>query len=878
MSRLIISVFLLLLFLTKSFGQDKHLPEFKSISPQRDFSKLKSTFNNFSIASLESGRLSHFLQSQSFSEFHLDLGSGKQWDISLGASTFLSADYKLKVQTPQGLKIISSHPDFLYKGKVKGSNKGEEVRLAIREGFIYGCIATGGKEYFIEPLSRFAASNKDEYILYEAKDVIGGENFSCGFDAKKTTIENEQQKHLREQTPLGTVCKKIKFISIADYSIYQKFDSDIYAIETALLSNLNLAEAVFASLNLGPDGSTDVGSDKLQFEMEEIVMSTCKECDMAPGIENVSAIGVKVLDWASENVENRPGKIIQYWTTNRLFDITGKSIAGTISNLSSCFGIAGEMLRYASDDPAFLRVLIAHETGHALGCPHDDDRNPNVTGFIMFSSADGSRTRFSTLADFAGLNYSSQQTIRNTVLSNSSCLEDCGAAVCGEIKDLKMQYSPSDATAKFSWNGNGNYLVKYKINDSGSYEPANIKSTSSNQIVVAGLSPCSLYKFEVQNVCSGNYSKTSSVIFKTSSLAANVKPVNLRGDRYDLEVNLNCQQCSAKEYFIKIDGIRYTSPDIQSSNPIIFKDFFSDGARHRVDISKDSGNAVCTNTSFYYAPYYRSNSITILSNSFNDCSFPGGWKDSLLAKYNASLQNARWIIETPNYFTTRTARGSFDSTCMIYYNNFNNTFSGSLSLTSPKIDLTKYANVTLHYDYNFLAYTFPSIPAVGSILVEAFDGTAWQKLTGRVANEIITGPVRNIWDSVPSRVFADLDKYINKEFQLRFIVDDGSLYDNRSVRVFAAFDNIGIDGYLKDATNTNIIFYPNPSQQDLFVQFDQAPLDKINYGIFDVTGRLVKKDVLNNYRIKLDGLSSGLYFIRLYSKGKSLTTGKFFKR
>jgi hypothetical protein len=876
--RLSISTFLLLLVLTKSFGQDKHLPEFKTVLPQGDFSHLKSRFKDFAIASLESGRLNRFLHSQSLPEFRFNLGGGREWDILLEPSNIISADYKLKVQTQQGLQIITSHPDFLYKGRVKGSSEGEEVRLAVREGFIYGSIASGGKEYFIEPLSRFTASGKDEYILYEAKDVIGGENFSCGFQDKKNTIEKEQQRSLREQAPLSTICKKIKFTSIADYSIYQKFGGDVYAIETALLSNLNLAESVFASLNLGPDGSIDVGSDKLQFQMEEVVVSTCKECDMAPGIENVSTIGNKVLDWASKNVDNSPGKIIQYWTTNRLFDITGRSIVGTISNLSSCFGIAGEMLRYTTDDPAFLRVLIAHETGHALGCPHDDDRNPNVTGFIMFSSADGSRTRLSTLADFGGLNFSSQQIIRNTVLSNAACLEDCGANTCDEVKDLKVQYSTTDATVKFTWTGNGNYLVKYKINDSDSYNPANIKTINSNEIVLTGLDPCSLYTFEVQNVCNGNYSKASSVIFKTSSLTVDIKPVNVRSDRYDLELNLDCRHCSTKEYFIKIDGIPHPISNNQSLTQIIFKDFFSDGARHRVDISKDSGNVVCTNTSFFSAPYYRSNSTKILSEAFKDCNFPGGWKDSMLAKYNTSLANARWIIETPNFFATRTARGSFDSTCMIYYNSFNNANSGSLSLTSPKIDLTKYANVKLHYDYNFLAYTFSAAPVVGSISVEAFDGVTWQKVAGRIANEPITGSVRNIWDSLPSRVFVDLDNYINKEFQIRFIVDDGSLHDNRSVRVFAAFDNITIDGYLKDVANANIIFYPNPAKEDLFVQFEQPTLDNINYCIFDATGRLVKKDVLSNYRINLKGLSTGLFFIRLYSKGNVLTTTKIFKR
>lgn len=881
MKKLIVLLTLLFQLTITAFAQNKSLPVFEAKTIEVNTNSLRTNFRHYSALTLKSKQLSEFVSRNIKSSFRLDLGSDKQWDIDLEPSGIVADNYRLKVLVPAGMQNLSSHPGFLFKGKVRGSNKEEQVRLAIKEGFVYGSIQAGGKEYFIEPMSRFTMTKqKDEYIVYESNDIIRTESFSCGVQDKTSALKKveEDQTGLKEHSPLDIICKKIKFISIADYSMFQKFGSDVYTVETSLLSILNLAEGAYTTLNFGADGSTDVGTDKLQFEMEEVVVSTCSECDIAPGEENASTMISKVINWASKNINDRGGKVIQHWTTNGLFAITGMGLSGTAGS-AGCYGISPEILRYGTDDPAFLRVLVAHETGHTLGCIHDNEIKSSVTGFIMYGGADGTRTRFSTLADFGGGNYSSQQVIRNNVLANINCLADCGSNSCSEVKDLKIDYGNFDKDAQLSWTGNGSFLVKYKINDSSSYDPANIVPTNLNTISLKGLDPCTLYNFEVQRNCGSSLSKGSAIIFKTSSLTVNSKPVNLHGDKYDLQLDLDCKRCSDKDYFIKIDGVVQKAANTSSLKQIFFKDLFADGARHRIDVSKDSGNAACAATLFYTAPYYRSSSKKLLNSDLNDCVMPSGWKDSLLAKRNAAAPDARWLIAEQNFFVSRTPRGSLDSTCMIYYNNFNTSrgaYSGALSLTSPKIDLTRYKNIKLHYDYNFLGYKFPNSQPVGSITVEAFDGSNWQKLFERQAD--IPNGLTEIWDSVPQRVFVDLDSFKSNDFQVRFIVDDGSLINRGTLGVFAAFDNIVVDGYLKDSSaNNDIIVYPNPTNGEVFVQFSQQPLSDITYRLIDVNGNVVKKGTLINYRISMNSLSGGTYLCEFYSEGKRLTVKKVLK-
>ncbi|ARV16916.1 hypothetical protein BTO07_13055 [Polaribacter sp. SA4-12] len=64
-------------------------------------------------------------------------------------------------------------------------------------------------------------------------------------------------------------------------------------------------------------------------------------------------------------------------------------------------------------------------------------------------------------------------------------------------------------------------------------------------------------------------------------------------------------------------------------------------------------------------------------------------------------------------------------------------------------------------------------------------------------------------------------------------------------------------------------FYPNPTKKELNLQSSTLDLSKnLIYNISDITGKVVKKGAVENKKINVENLNSGVYLVKLNVDGK----------
>lgn len=855
-------------------------------------SSLSSRFNHWEIFKISSSAIRAKLAASRGKRLTvgLQLSERLAFNITLETSDLLADNFILTTQTAQG-KLTTRPPplDYFYKGHVNDTGGGD-VRLCIKEGFIYGYIRKAEKEYFIEPVSRYyTTANKDEFLFYEAKDVIG-KAISCGYNDVQTATKNvintasQNQRPFSPDSVAAPVCKKLRFRIVADYSMYLAFNKDIDAMQTFLFANQNMAEGLFNTLNFDSTKAGDVGSDLIKFEVIQIHVSTCDSCDFTGSIIQINDIFKAFANWGENNLADEGYSIVNelYSMRDLLFGINsniGGASAGSLDK--GCVKNFNMILiKYFNQDALTLRMQVAHETGHQFGCRHDNEIKPSVNGFIMNTSGTLSPTgRFSRLPDFGGVNYSSQQVINNTVI-HSTCLGDCSPPVCDTVTGLKIGYYKSSDSVKITWEGVGSYLVKYKIQDAPDFDSANELTVTGNEAILKNIVSCSNYIIQLQKICSpGKLGMASSITSTSSEFSVKELPTNIRGDRYDLNLQLNCSNCLEKNVNIKLDQLDYNFYITKFPSNVFIPDLFADGATHRIDYNGDGINNGCKLQNLYKAPYYRENSISIINENFDGCQLPDNWKDTVFrlfpdyptpwkwgaAKYYRNLSTIDQI-----YFYS----GNFDNSCMLFnYNGF-----GREGLVLPAKNITKYKSVYLSFDYKFIMYNSVPLNNLKAVFkVQVFDGTRWEDILEQNEIDIRVAGQRHIWDTIAPRMFINMDKYINEQFQIRFVIDDGSQVNTTTgnyerALTFLFLDNLKLDGYEKseDTSAYSYSVFPNPATENMLLKFSGAPTGNINYTIIDACGRLLKADKLNFYRIDISKLSRGLYFITVFENNKQI--------
>ena len=89
-------------------------------------------------------------------------------------------------------------------------------------------------------------------------------------------------------------------------------------------------------------------------------------------------------------------------------------------------------------------------------------------------------------------------------------------------------------------------------------------------------------------------------------------------------------------------------------------------------------------------------------------------------------------------------------------------------------------------------------------------------------------------------------------------------------------DFVGVNDHFSESEQQNLHVFPNPATTELNILYNfNGGYDNLQIALFDVTGKMVKRlkttrpaNGLNQYRLDINGLNAGIYFLTLEVDGR----------
>ncbi len=365
--RTLFTMCLLILGFNLSFAQIQEVKGKLLNAPKNQ--KFSKHFKNYNVFDIPSTKLRSIVKEKGYEGvIKLNFGNLHQWEVFIYENDVRAENYTLTIQTEKGRELLEPGPIKSYKGIINNS-RGEEVRLTIDDGFIYGFITQDDVKYFIEPASYFDASAKaDHFVVYAETDVIPSENNKCAafelhehahsHEESINSMSNGQEKLL--------ACYELELGIASDYGMRLKYGG-VNGVENHNIGVMNNVETNY----------DDEFNHQLKFKIVTQFISTCLTCDPWTNDPGAGALLGSFRAWGEGNGFGVPIDLGQIWT-NR--DFTGGTIgiAYLTGNGTPCTNLKYHAIQDFSSNASLIRVVASHEIGHNMAAGHDGGG-----GFIM---------------------------------------------------------------------------------------------------------------------------------------------------------------------------------------------------------------------------------------------------------------------------------------------------------------------------------------------------------------------------------------------------------------------------------------------------------------------------------------------------------------
>lgn len=390
---------------------------------------LSKGFKRVEVFEMNAADIAQYARGKGKSSFDLTLElSGLQpFLLHLTEYNLLADDYHMVVADGITKQIAKRPTCKTYEGTVL-NDPGSTVFLTISDKTINGFIKRGDKQYHIEPLRYFGNDSAvNNFILYEANDVIRNSNLTCGVtevDEKMAYISGNEIQPLGEANGL---CKVTEVGIASDRTMMDKYKSAAM-VEEHNISVMNMVVGLYRN--------AQIGNGYLAFRIKSQYVSTVTAADpLLPAYNGADAniLLNRFSEWTRWSRFSSDPDLWQMWTSRDigLFSGPGQTnFNNSIVGFANLDGVCNSLKKFhilesfTGLSGMSLGILAAHEVGHNFGARHDGDGNAaNAYDFIMSPFVNKSATSFSNASLQAMTNYT------NTI----NCLASCTGVIIPEF-------------------------------------------------------------------------------------------------------------------------------------------------------------------------------------------------------------------------------------------------------------------------------------------------------------------------------------------------------------------------------------------------------------------------------------------------------------
>ncbi|MFH1004849.1 MAG: M43 family zinc metalloprotease [Bacteroidota bacterium] len=254
---------------------------------------------------------------------------------------------------------------------------------------------------------------------------------------------------------------------------------------------------------------------------------------------------------------------------------------------------------------------------------------------------------------------------------------------------------------------------------------------------------------------------------------------------------------------------------------------------------------------------------------------------------NTTFPPSGWALNNPDAGSitwARTTTAEKTGTASMFMNNsaYDKGKKHIDELTTPPLNITSVQNPSVTFQVAYQMYSDPATYSKSDTLkiyISTDCGVTWTSLYNKYHTQLITAtpvfsttpfvPTASQWrlETVP---LASYSSATNALIKFRHICDyENNLYvDDINVTGIIGVNELNLDNIIS--------IFPNPSDENIFVNFSIFDLGKVDVKVYNLVGEVIANvtdniSVPKKIKINLAEQSNGIYFVEIRTENKSIT-------